>query len=140
MPSFSFGNLAVTRIDATDGGALTDISNTVTNVSFSAERDISELKVQGGAAVSRLVGPVASTYTIEMAYDPTVNAMFTSAMAAAVPVTRSFEHGPAGNTTGLPRETSEIYIASYEHEADSENPTTATAELVVNGAVTYGTY
>ncbi len=140
MPTFTFGNIATSRIDSTDGGSLSDISNVVTNVKFSAKRDISEIKPQGGAAVSRLVGPVAATFTLEMAFDPTVAAMFSSASAAATPVTRSFEHGPAGNTTGQPKETCEVYIASYEHEADSENPTTMTAELVVSGAVTYATF
>lgn len=140
MPTFSHGSQAVTKIDASEGGALTDISNVVSNVSFTAEREIAEIRVQGGSAVSRLVGPVASTYTLEMAFDPTVHAMFTTAMAAAAPVTRSFEHGPAGSTSGLPKESAEVYIASYEHESDSENPNTTTAELVVNGAVTYGTW
>lgn len=136
----SHGSQAVTSIDASEGGALTDISQWVSKVSFSAKRDISEFKGQGGSAVLKFVGPVASTYTLELAYEPTVNAMFTTAIAAASPVTRSFTHGPAGSTTGLPKETSEVYIASYDHEADSENPNTATAELVVYGAVTFGVY
>ena len=140
MPTFTFGNIATTRIDATEGGALTDISATVTNVKFSAQRDTSDFKGQGGAAVVKLVGPVASTYTIEMGFDPTTAAIFQTAMSAATPVTRSFEHGPAGNTTGQPRQTAECYVASFETEADSENPTTMTAELVVSGSVTYGTF
>jgi hypothetical protein len=140
MPVFTFGNIAVTSIDATEGGALTDISATVTNVHFTAERDTQDFKGQGGAAVIKLVGPVASSYTVEMGFDPTTAAMFQTAMAAATPVTRSFTHGPAGLVAGQPKQTSEVYVASFETEADSENPTTMTAELVVSGAVTYGTY
>lgn len=136
----SHGSQAYTQIDATEGGALTDISQWVSKVSYSAKRDISEFKGQGGSAVKRLVGTVATTYTLEMAYEPSVNTMFTLAVAATSPVTRSFVHGPAGNATGLPKETSECFIASYEHEADSENPNTATAELVVDGAVTFVTF
>lgn len=138
--AFSHGNQAVFSIDASEGGALTDISSYVSNVQYSAERDISELKRIGGTAVARLVGSVATTYTLEGFFDPTLHAMFTTAMAAASPVTRSIQHGPAGSTTGLPRETAEVYVASYEHESDSENPNTWTAELVVDGAVTYGTF
>jgi hypothetical protein len=139
MP-FSHGNQAVFSIDATEGGALTSISTYVSNVHYTAERDISELKRIGGTATARLVGTVTSTYTLEGFYDPTVNVMFTLAVAAASPVTRSIEYGPAGSTTGLPRQQAEVYIASYEVESDGENPNTWSAELVVDGAVTFGTY
>lgn len=138
--AFSHGSQAVTSIDASEGGALTAISAYLTNVSFSAEREISEIRPQGGAAVTQMVGPVASTFTLEGGFDPTVHAMFTTAMAAASPVTRTFEHGPAGSTTGLPKASAEVYVASYETEADSENPNTWTAELVVSGAVSYTTF
>jgi hypothetical protein len=138
--AFSHGSQAVTSIDASEGGALTAISAFLTNVSFSAEREISEIRPQGGAAVTQMVGPVASTFTLEGGFDPTAHVMFTSAMAAASPVTRTFEHGPAGSTTGLPKLTAEVYVASYETESDSENPNSWTAELVVAGAVTYTTY
>lgn len=139
MP-FSHGNQAVFSIDATEGGALTSISTYVSKVGYSGSRDISELKRIGGTAVSRLVGAVASTYSIEGFYDPTVNAMFTLALAAATPVTRSIEYGPAGSTTGLPRQTAECFVASYAVDSDGSNPNTWKAELVVDGAVTFGVY
>lgn len=139
MP-FSHGNQAVFSIDATEGGALTSISTYVSNVNFTAERDISELKRIGATATARLVGTVTSTYSIEGFFDPTVNTMFQLAIAAASPVTRSIEYGPAGSATGQVRHQAEVYVAHYEVESDGENPNTWTAELVVDGAVTFGTY
>lgn len=140
MPTFTFGNIQTFKIDATDGGALSDISAAVTKTSYSAKRDTTDFKGSGNAAVIKLVGPVAATFTLEMGYDPTIAAIFQTAMGSTTPVTRSVEHGPAGNATGQPKETAEVYVASFEHEADSENPTTMTAELVVSGAVTYATF
>lgn len=136
MPTYNDGSVATFKLDATDGGSLTDISIYLSSAGMPRERDIRDLPRLGGNAPARLVGSTVTTIDLEGYYDPTVDEIFEGAISDATPVTRSFEYGPAGNATGARIYTGEAYVASYELSTPGDDTATWTATLAVDGAVT----
>ena len=136
--AFSHGNIAQFSIDSTAGGSLTSISAYVSNVTVSGEREITDLNVIGGNAVSRLIAGAAVSISLEGYWDPTLDEIFEAAMSEATPATRSVSYWPAGNATGARVYTGEAYVASYEVETPGDDAASWSAELVVSGAWTQG--
>lgn len=129
MP-FSFGNIATFSL----GG--NDISQYVTSVTISVERDITDINPIGGSAISKLVGPYGATLSVEGGYDATVDAILSAMMLATTPVSQAFVYRPAGSGGGTRTVSGNCYVSSYEIDTPGDDTATWSMELAVVGAIT----
>ena len=137
MPTFRHGKSTVFKVD-NNAGSLTDISNTLTDVSFPQSVDTAETSAFGSSAKSYVVGLTDSTLSISGNFDATVDAHLAAIVGKADSV--SFEYGPEGSTAGFVKYTGEALLTSYEKSGAIGDVVTYSAEFQVTGAVTRGTY
>ena len=137
MPTFRHGKSTVFKVD-NSGGSLTDISNTLTDVSFPQSVDTAETSTFGSAAKSYVVGLTDSTLSISGNFDATVDAHLAAVLGQAASL--SFEYGPEGSTAGYVKYTGEAYLTSYEKSGAIGDVVSYSAEFQVTGAITRGTY
>ena len=137
MPTFRHGKSTVFKVD-NNAGSLTDISNTLTDVSFPQSVDTAETSAFGSSAKSYIVGLTDSTLSISGNFDATVDAHLAAIVGKADSV--SFEYGPEGSTAGFVKYTGEALQTSYEKSGAIGDVVTYSAEFQVTGAITRGTY
>ena len=137
MPTFRHGKSTVFKVD-NSGGTLTDISNTLTDVSFPQSVDTAETSTFGSSAKSYVVGLSDATFSISGNFDATVDAHLAGILGQAASV--SFEYGPEGSTATYVKYTGECYLTSYEKSGAIGDVVTYSAEFQVTGAVTRGAY
>ena len=137
MPTFRHGKSTVFKVD-NNAGSLTDISNTLTDVSFPQSVDTAETSAFGSSAKSYVVGLTDSTLSISGNFDATVDAHLAAIVGKADSV--SFEYGPEGSTAGFVKYTGEALLTSYEKSGAIGDVVTYSAEFQVTGAITRGTY
>lgn len=137
MPTFRHGKSTVFKVDNA-AGTLTDISNTLTDVSFPQSVETAETTSFGSSAKTYIVGLSDSTVSASGNYDATVDAHLALILGQAATV--SFEYGPEGSTAGQVKYTGEAILTSYEKSGAVGDVVTYSAELQVTGAVTRGTY
>ena len=137
MPTFRHGKSTVFKVD-NNAGSLTDISNTLTDVSFPQSVDTAETSTFGSSAKAYVVGLTDSTLSISGNFDATVDAHLAAIVGKADSV--SFEYGPEGSTAGFVKYTGEALLTSYEKSGAIGDVVTYSAEFQVTGAITRGTY
>jgi hypothetical protein len=137
MPTFRHGKSTVFKVDNA-GGSLTDISNTLTDVSFPQSVETAETTSFGSSAKTYIVGLTDSTVSASGNFDATVDAHLAAVVGQAA--TLSFEYGPEGSTAGQVKYTGEAILTSYEKSGAVGDVVTYSAEFQVTGAVTRGTY
>ena len=137
MPTFRHGKSTVFKVD-NNAGSLTDISNTLTDVSFPQSVDTAETSAFGSSAKSYVVGLSDSTLSVSGNFDATVDAHLAAIVGKADSV--SFEYGPEGSTAGFVKYTGEALLTSYEKSGAIGDVVTYSAEFQVTGAITRGTY
>ena len=137
MPTFRHGKSTVFKVD-NNAGTLTDISNTLTDVSFPQSVDTAETSAFGASAKSYIVGLTDSTLSISGNFDATVDAHLAAIVGKADSV--SFEYGPEGSTAGFVKYTGEALLTSYEKSGAIGDVVTYSAEFQVTGAITRGAY
>ena len=137
MPTFRHGKSTVFKVD-NSGGSLTDISNTLTDVSFPQSVDTAETSTFGSSAKSYVVGLTDSTLSISGNFDATVDAHLAAVLGQAASL--SFEYGPEGSTAGFVKYTGEALLTSYEKSGAIGDVVSYSAEFQVTGAITRGTY
>jgi len=137
MPTFRHGKSTVFKVD-NSGGTLTDISNTLTDVSFPQSVDTAETSAFGTSAKTYVVGLTDATISISGMFDATVDAHLNGILGQAATV--SFEYGPEGSTSTNVKYTGEAILTSYEKSGAIGDMVSYSAELQVSGAVTRGTY
>jgi hypothetical protein len=137
MPTFRHGKSTVFKVD-NSGGSLTDISNTLTDVSFPRSVDTAETSAFGDSAKTYIVGLSDATVSVSGNYDATVDAHLAGVLGQAA--TLSFEYGPEGSTSTFVKYTGECILTSYEKSGAIGDVVTYSAEFQVTGAVTRGTY
>jgi len=137
MPTFRHGKSTVFKVD-NSGGTLTDISNTLTDVSFPQSVDTAETSAFGSSAKSYVVGLTDSTISVSGNWDATVDAHLAAILGQASSV--SFEYGPEGSTSTYVKYSGECYLTSYEKSGAIGDVVTYSAEFQVTGAVTRGTW
>ena len=137
MPTFRHGKSTVFKVD-NSGGTLTDISNTLTDVSFPQSVDTAETSAFGSSAKSYVVGLTDSTISVSGNWDATVDAHLAAILGQAASV--SFEYGPEGSTSTYVKYSGECYLTSYEKSGAIGYVVTYSAEFQVTGAVTRGTW
>lgn len=137
MPTFRHGKSTVFKVD-NSGGTLTDISNTLTDVSFPQTIETAETTSFGSSAKTYIVGLSDSTVSVSGNFDATVDAHLAAIVGKADSV--SFEYGPEGSTATYVKYTGEALLTSYEKSGAIGDVVTYSAEFQVTGAVTRGTY
>ena len=137
MPTFRHGKSTVFKVD-NNAGTLTDISNTLTDVSFPQSVDTAETSAFGASAKSYVVGLTDATLSVSGNFDATVDAHLAAIVGKADSV--SFEYGPEGSTATFVKYTGEALLTSYEKSGAIGDVVTYSAEFQVTGAVTRGTY
>lgn len=137
MPTFRHGKSTVFKVD-NSGGTLTDISNTLTDVSFPQSVDTAETSTFGSSAKSYVVGLTDSTISISGNFDATVDAHLAGILGQAASV--SFEYGPEGSTSTYVKYSGECYLTSYEKSGAIGDVVSYSAEFQVTGSITRGTY
>src|SRR5919202_4425132 len=134
MPAFSSGNVAVFKMDVTEGAvAVTDISQYIQSVKLDQDKKAQKLPIIGGNGVKKMVGPTDNTVEVKGWYHPTVVAAFSSYMSDTTPTTRKIEYGPQGTTAGNDKVTGNVFIVKFAPDTDAENPASFTATLEVDG-------
>lgn len=137
MPTFRHGKSTVFKVD-NSGGTLTDISNSLTDVSFPQSVDTAETSAFGSSAKTYVVGLTDASISVSGMFDATVDAHLNGILAQAATV--SFEYGPEGSTSGFVKYTGEAILTSYEKSGAIGDMVSFSAEFQVSGAVTRGTY
>jgi hypothetical protein len=137
MPTFRHGKSTVFKVD-NSGGTLTDISDTLTDVSFPQSVDTAETSTFGSSAKSYVVGLTDSTLSVSGNFDATDDAHLAGVLGQAASL--SFEYGPEGSTAGYVKYTGEAYLTSYEKSGAIGDVVSYSAEFQVTGAITRGTY
>ena len=137
MPTFRHGKSTVFKVD-NNAGSLTDISNTLTDVSFPQSVDTAETSAFGSSAKSYVVGLTDATLSVSGNFDATVDAHLAAIVGKADSV--SFEYGPEGSTAGFVKYTGEALLTSYEKSGAIGDVVTYSAEFQVTGAITRGAY
>ena len=137
MPTFRHGKSTVFKVD-NSGGTLTDISNSLTDVSFPQSVDTAETSAFGSSAKTYVVGLTDATISISGMFDATVDAHLNGILGQAATV--SFEYGPEGSTSSNVKYTGEAILTSYEKSGSIGDMVSYSAEFQVSGAVTRGTY
>jgi hypothetical protein len=137
MPTFRHGKSTVFKVDNA-AGSLTDISDTLTDVSFPQTIETAETTSFGSNAKTYIVGLSDSTLSISGNFDATVDAHLAAIVGQAA--TLSFEYGPEGSTSPNVKYTGECIMTSYEKSGAVGDVVTYSAEFQVTGAITRGTY
>ena len=137
MPTFRHGKSTVFKVD-NNAGSLTDISNTLTDVSFPQSVDTAETTAFGSSAKTYIVGLTDGTFSVSGNFDATVDAHLAAIVGKADSV--SFEYGPEGSTATFVKYTGEAILTSYEKSGAVGDVVTFSAEFQVTGAVTRGAY
>jgi len=137
MPTFRHGKSTVFKVD-NNAGSLTDISNTLTDVSFPQSVDTAETSAFGASAKAYIVGLTDATLSVSGNFDATVDAHLAAIVGKADSV--SFEYGPEGSTATYVKYTGEALLTSYEKSGAIGDVVTYSAEFQVTGAITRGTY
>ena len=137
MPTFRHGKSTVFKVD-NSGGTLTDISNTLTDVTFPQTIETAETTSFGSSAKTYIVGLTDSTISVSGTWDATVDAHLAGVLGQAASL--SFEYGPEGSTSTYVKYSGEAYLTSYEKSGSVGDAVKYTAEFQVTGAVTRGTW
>ena len=137
MPTFRHGKSTVFKVDNA-AGTLTDISNTLTDVSFPQTVETAETTSFGSSAKTYIVGLTDSTISVSGNWDATVDAHLAAILGQAATV--SFEYGPEGSTSTYIKYSGEAIVTSYEKSGAIGDVVSYSAELQVTGAVTRGTW
>ena len=137
MPTFRHGKATVFKLD-NSSASLTDISNTLTDVSFPAKVDTAEVTAFGASAKSYIVGLTDGTISISGTFDATVDALFGGVLGLATAL--NWNYGPEGSTTGYVKYTGLGYVTSYQKSGSVGDVVKYSAEIQITGAVTRTTF
>jgi hypothetical protein len=135
--AFGHGKDAVFKLDNA-GASLTDISAYIRSVRYNPTAAADETTTMGKASKTFIAGLKDATISVEGFWDPTVDAIFNSALGSST--TKTFEHGPEGGTSGDIRYTGECICTSYNIDPAVDGVVPFSAELQVTGDVTRNTY
>jgi hypothetical protein len=118
-------------------GTLTDISSDLNSISFPREVETKETTTFGSGTAKTYTALLEENKISISGYWSTA---IDSTLSGIVGMSRSFEFGPIGSTAGNPKYTGSCYLSSYQIEASPDDLVTFSAEFVITGAVTRGTY
>ena len=142
MPTFSHGKSASFKLDNA-AGTLTNISDTVNDVTVSRAIETGETTSFGNSSKTYIVGLADATISVSGSFDATVDNQLTALIDAQIAGTNasaSFEAGPQGTASSSVKYTGECIVTSYEVNPTVGDVVTYSLELQVTGAVSRSTY
>ena len=142
MPTFSHGKNASFKLDNA-AGTLTNISDTVNDVTVSRAIETGETTSFGNSSKTYIVGLADATISVSGSFDTTVDTHLTAlidAQIAGTNLSASFEAGPQGTASSSVKYTGECLVTSYEVNPTVGDVVTYSLELQVTGAVTRSTF
>jgi len=142
MPTFTHGKNAYFALHNT-AASLVAISDTLNEISMPREIETAETTAFGNADKTYITGLADATISLSGMFDATVDAMITGDIAnlkSGSVSSLSFEYGPSGSTSSLPKFTGAALITSYEISSPVGDVITYSLELQVTGGVTATTF
>lgn len=136
MP-FVAAKSAVFKLDNA-AGTLTDISTYIDDAGFPRTVDQPETTTFGKSSKTRIIALKDGSFSLKGPWDATLHTHMTGIYGLSATV--SFEYGPAGGTTGLPKATGEARLSQYAVSTGVAGRVEWTATLACDGDVTDGTY
>lgn len=123
-------------------GTLKDISSYVRNVAgLPGEKEMGDVTAGGASGYAYYPGLQRATITLECVFDDSSDSAYDILKDFMSDTnTRSFEYGPAGDTAGYAKISGECRVSSLELPARVSDPLIFTVNLVLDGAVTIGTF
>ena len=142
MPTFKHGKSAYFALDGT-AASLVAISDTLNEITMPREIETAETTAFGNTDKTYITGLADATISLSGMFDATVDTMINGDIAnlkSGSVSTLSFEYGPSGSTSSLPKFTGEALITSYEIGSPVGDVVTYSLELQVTGGVTATTF
>lgn len=136
------GKNASFKIDDS-GGTLRDISAHVKQVSgLPGSRNLSDSTAFGDSGERAQPGLQSASITVTGWLDTTATTGSYTVLSGlrTATATSSYEYGPMGTTTGLPKESGECWLESLVYDAEVTGTVPFTATLKLDGANTSGTF
>lgn len=137
--AFVHGKGTAFQLDGT-AGSLVNIGPYTDSVDgLPGEVELADVTTFGNEGHKYIPGLENASVSLGGNFDPTLHTTFgtTTQMKAA---TRSFEYGPAGSGTGMPKLTGEAWIQNYTVNSSVSEKATWSATLQVDGVVGFSTY
>jgi len=135
------GKALVFKLD-TQAGTLTDISAYVKSVDgLPGEVEMGDVTVGGSAGYKYYPGLQKADFSIECVFDDTANSAYDLVKNFMSDTnTRSFEFGPAGNTSGFAKILGECRIKKVSLSAKVTDILTFTVDMSLDNDLTIGTW
>lgn len=142
--SATHGKSTVFKIDASGGGALTDISTYCDNVSgLPGGRAMDDVSAFGDAGERQTPGMPGAKFKVSGHWDNSTGAGAIKTIMNALRLataTASFEYGPEGAASGAVKYSGECWVEGFTVEATVKSRTNWSADCVVDNGVTTGTF
>ena len=135
------GKDASFKLEDSAGTTLRDLSSNLTNIAFSRQNDTHDTTAFGAEGHTFITGLTNGKVTLTGWTDYTATTGTMTVIDSLVgldTVTMSFEFGPHGSTTGLPKYTGECILESLDVSDPVADLVSFVAVLQISGAVTKG--
>ena len=141
MAKYQVSGVTVIRIDASAGGALSDISDQVDTISPGGGKVIQSLDVSTFAdAAERVIAGIEESqeFSLSGPFDDKTPTGIDSIMGTAIGTILSFEINPAGTVSTRRKYTCEVLVTSYQPDLTVKDKVGYTLVLKLDGAMTIG--
>ena len=141
MAKYQISGNTVVRLDASAGGALSDISDQVDTISPGGGKVIQSLDVSTFADASeRVIAGIEESqeFALEGPFDDKTPTGIDSIMGSAIGTILSFEINPVGTVSTRRKYTCEVLVTSYTINAEVKEKATYNLVLKQDGAMTIG--
>ena len=112
-----------------------DLTTFLTDIGEDLSRDTSDTTAMGSEAKTNVAGTYGGSWSLSGWFDPTEttgpHAVLRAAFLAGTDA--EVEYGPAGDTTGLVKETGQAKVTAYAATSSVEDTVAFTATLTLNG-------
>lgn len=126
------------------GGSLRTITAHITSVSgLPGARQLSDVTAMGDGGTKSIPGLANTQFTVQGWFDSTTAATGSYTVLNGLrttTTTSTFEYGPAGSTSGLPKATGECWMSAFTIDASVQNAVPFSATFQVDGTVTATAY
>lgn len=119
-------------------GTLTDISARLDNVSFPEAIDTLAAHTFGDSSKEWVMGLKGATFSISGPWDSTIETHLRGIYGSSS--SKTFNFGPEGNTAGNVKLSGECHLTNFTRSNSVEGRVDFSAELIVTGDVTAGTF
>ncbi len=142
MPTFKHGKNADFSLDGS-AATLVNISDTLDSINMPRAIDTAETTAFGTQDKTFITGLSGATISLAGMFDATVDGHISTAITQLKSgsfTSLTFQYGPSGSASGLPKFTGEVLITGYDLASPVADKVTYSLELQVTGAITQSTY